>query len=627
MKRLDPKAAEYLEGALRDWLRGAPAGACKTDVAEAVMQNRLEPLMAQVVAGDECPREWGESYQRCLLHGLKHLQAGCGVMAVLERAGVPVLATRGPFFGAGLYGDVGLRHFTDIDLMVPVKWRDRALEAVRQEGFDFRHPEIPLWFYRRHHLHWPLVRAADGVLCDLHWAVDHPYKRQRIDYDVIFREASERSCEGFTWKEPCPRHQLLLAVAHLAKEVREFESGVPSAEELVATGRLLCWLDIAFIIRRAGASLDWPLVRREAAAWGLERALPLALVPAVRDFGAEVPREIMDELRVPAGAKKTQRLAWPAWTRRIAATAGFRVERVADAWIYLWSPRRDFDDGSTWWSRMGRLLLAGVDALACGVVVAFRRLWLMGLLLLAAPYARAETADAAPVTVNGSAVGGSIAYDVEKDWFAFSALPYAGYTITVTTGTIWDCALELRTPDGVSVLAETTTVFGASGGSMIWTNVAGHRLLYVRVGGFAEFTTGSYQVAVSGGGFPDSNGNRMPDAWEMQEFGNMTNTATGDTDGDGFSNEDEYLSGTQATNAASLLRIETLARTLEDVAVEWQAVPYGRYRVLTATNLVGGVGWTVLGTNLNVDMGTISIFTNAGGASLDRGFYRVEFVY
>lgn len=43
--------------------------------------------------------------------------------------------------------------------------------------------------------------------------------------------------------------------------------------------------------------------------------------------------------------------------------------------------------------------------------------------------------------------------------------------------------------------------------------------------------------------------------------------------------------------------------------------------------LLAGVGWTVLGTNLNVDMGTISIFTNAGGASLDRGFYRVEFVY
>ena len=251
----------------------------------------------------------------------------------------------------------------------------------------------------------------------------------------------------------------------------------------------------------------------------------------------------------------------------------------------------------------------------------------MGLLLLAVPCVRAEMSDAGPVVVNGAAVYGNIAYDLEKDWFSFSALPYANYTITVSTGTIWDCAVELRTPDGGTVLSETVTVYGAAGGTIGWTNMAGSRLFYLRVGGFAEFTTGSYQLAVSGGGFADTNGNRLPDAWELQDFGNMTNTAAGDVDGDGVNNEDEYLTGTQATNAASLLRIETLARTLEDVAVEWQSVPYGRYRVLTATNLVGGAGWTVLGTNLNLDLGTISAFTNAGGATKDRGFYRVEFVY
>ncbi|HPF99127.1 MAG TPA: hypothetical protein PLE77_03605 [Kiritimatiellia bacterium] len=48
---------------------------------------------------------------------------------------------------------------------------------------------------------------------------------------------------------------------------------------------------------------------------------------------------------------------------------------------------------------------------------------------------------------------------------------------------------------------------------------------------------------------------------------------------------------------------------------------------MAATNLTGGAGWTVLGTNLNLELGTISAFTNAGGATKDRGFYRVEFVY
>ena len=64
--------------------------------------------------------------------------------------------------------------------------------------------------------------------------------------------------------------------------------------------------------------------------------------------------------------------------------------------------------------------------------------------------------------------------------------------------------VELRTPDGVSVLAQTVTVFrraaAASAGQLGRASSA-----VPRVGGFAEFTTGSYQVAVSGGGFPDTN--------------------------------------------------------------------------------------------------------------------------
>ena len=215
MMRVNEQIAAELLGALRGWLRGGSARAADEGLVEAARLNRFEPLMTKAQAGDVVPREWEESYGRCLLHGLRHLQAGCGLMDVLRGAGVPVLATRGPFFGAGLYGDVGLRHFTDIDLLVPQGLRDRALEVAQRAGFKLRRPEIPLWFYRRHHLHWPLERAKDGVLCDLHWAVDHPYRRLGIDYGAVFSEARQRSCEGFSWSEPCPRHQLLFRGASL----------------------------------------------------------------------------------------------------------------------------------------------------------------------------------------------------------------------------------------------------------------------------------------------------------------------------------------------------------------------------------------------------------------------------
>lgn len=49
----------------------------------------------------------------------------------------------------------------------------------------------------------------------------------------------------------------------------------------------------------------------------------------------------------------------------------------------------------------------------------------------------------------------------------------------------------------------------------------------------------------------DSNGNGIPDWWEMQYFGNLNQTALGDYDGDGVNNLDEYLEGTNPNNAAS----------------------------------------------------------------------------
>ena len=51
----------------------------------------------------------------------------------------------------------------------------------------------------------------------------------------------------------------------------------------------------------------------------------------------------------------------------------------------------------------------------------------------------------------------------------------------------------------------------------------------------------------------DGNGNGLPDSWEMTYFGNLNQTASGDFDGDGVSNLQEFLDGTNPTNSASAM--------------------------------------------------------------------------
>jgi hypothetical protein len=47
----------------------------------------------------------------------------------------------------------------------------------------------------------------------------------------------------------------------------------------------------------------------------------------------------------------------------------------------------------------------------------------------------------------------------------------------------------------------------------------------------------------------DSDGDTLPDAWEQQMFGDLSQTASGDPDGDGLTNKDEFLNYTDPTKA------------------------------------------------------------------------------
>lgn len=58
----------------------------------------------------------------------------------------------------------------------------------------------------------------------------------------------------------------------------------------------------------------------------------------------------------------------------------------------------------------------------------------------------------------------------------------------------------------------------------------------------------------------DANGNGLPDSWELAHFGNLNQPALGDFDGDGVSNLDEFLEGTDPADAKSFnprLRVNT----------------------------------------------------------------------
>jgi hypothetical protein len=111
----------------------------------------------------------------------------------------------------------------------------------------------------------------------------------------------------------------------------------------------------------------------------------------------------------------------------------------------------------------------------------------------------------------------------------------------------------------------------------------------------------------------------IPYEWMTQYFGSNTNlwpAATADSDGDGMNNLQEFLAGTDPTNAASVLRVQ-LSNSPQGMFLSWPTQPGLTYQVQVKTNLTAA--WSSLGAPRFAAGTSDSIFVGGSPA----GYYRV----
>jgi len=126
----------------------------------------------------------------------------------------------------------------------------------------------------------------------------------------------------------------------------------------------------------------------------------------------------------------------------------------------------------------------------------------------------------------------------------------------------------------------------------------------------------------------DANGSSLPIAWELENFGTTNINPNADPDGDGFSNLQEYLAGTNPTDPNSRLRITALSAkaTGNAATLTWTSVPSRLYYVEERTNLTSGA-WAT-----NATLGVVSpdsgptTTRNVTDAPLSNRFFRVQAV-
>ena len=133
-------------------------------------------------------------------------------------------------------------------------------------------------------------------------------------------------------------------------------------------------------------------------------------------------------------------------------------------------------------------------------------------------------------------------------------------------------------------------------------------------------------VRVNSSGAADSDGDGLPDSYELANGldRDNPNDAGEDPDGDRTTNWQEYLAGTNPQNSNSVFRIMRFNRFSNELILSFLAGTGKMYTIERGTHLPT-VAWETM-TNIGSGTNTTVTVTNSAGTTTSNGFYRVRVV-
>ena len=200
------------------------------------------------------------------------------LLDLLEANQIPAIPFKGPTLGLLAYGDLSLRQFTDLDIVVHESDLWRTWDVLTRHGYvaedeggsiTERRPLPPSG------RHWTFKRK-NRLTLEIHWRFNEKSFGPQLEPADVWSGVRLSTVSGRSVHVIPPEQMLLLLSTHLASHL----------------WRRLNWISDITAIVNSTPDIDWELLLRTAQRVGCERILSVSLLLSKNLLGSPLPRHV-----------------------------------------------------------------------------------------------------------------------------------------------------------------------------------------------------------------------------------------------------------------------------------------------------------------------------------------------
>ena len=251
----------------------------------AAHRNRMTPLLYWNLH-NTCPEsvpipvmdKLRQNFHVNARHNLRRTRELVKLLGHFKASGVDCMPYKGPLLAFSVYGQLSLRQFKDLDLLIDKQDVETAKELLLSEGY--RESYEPKNGEEADIIANPVREfiSRDGnIAVDLHWGLERTYLPFPVDLARLRGHMQPVEVAGKTVLGPAPEELVLILCMHGSRHMWNRMKWICDVAELLRTHQ----------------GMDWDIVNKLAGNWGCERMLHMGLLLANDLLGAPVPGNLL----------------------------------------------------------------------------------------------------------------------------------------------------------------------------------------------------------------------------------------------------------------------------------------------------------------------------------------------